>query len=217
MFYRQLLDTSIDPPALEFWRQTLQPQPSFISAFRANVYPCLASNRLGDLNWKLAHRVLPTALSLYQIGVYATPRCQRCGKKENIEHVLTDCAATSPLWNQLQSYVDRIANSCLRITNRIKLQGWISSNQKHMPQKVIHLVNWVLCVVRFSIHKSAVNFRTRNETTPMVSIFRAFVKCHLIFQFKLHMMRDKMTEFQELWCLNSTLARVEIQKLIFTF
>ncbi|KAK2552210.1 Transposon TX1 uncharacterized 149 kDa protein [Acropora cervicornis] len=38
MFYRQLLDTSIVPPALEFWRQTLQPQPSFISAFWANVY-----------------------------------------------------------------------------------------------------------------------------------------------------------------------------------
>ena len=37
MFYRQLLDTSIVPPALEFWRQTLQPQPSFISAFWANA------------------------------------------------------------------------------------------------------------------------------------------------------------------------------------
>ena len=58
MFYRQLLDTSIVPPALEFWRQTLQPQPSFNSAFWANVYPPLASNRLGDLNWKVAHRVL---------------------------------------------------------------------------------------------------------------------------------------------------------------
>ena len=62
MFYRQLLDTSIVSPALEFWRQTLQPQPSFNSAFWANVYPPLASNRLGDLNWKVAPRVLPTAI-----------------------------------------------------------------------------------------------------------------------------------------------------------
>ena len=139
----------------------------------------------------------------------------RRGQIENIEHALTDCASTSPLWNQVQSYVDRITNSCLRITNHIKLLGWIPT-KKHMPQKVIHLVNWVLCVARFAIHKSAVNFRTRNEITPMVSIFRAFVKNHLKFQFKLHMMRDKMTEFQELWCLNSALARVETQKLIFT-
>ena len=216
MFYRQLLDTSIVPPALESWRQTLQPQPSFNSAFWANVYPPLASNRLGDLNWKVAHRVLRTALSLYQIGVYASPRCHRCGQIENIEHVLTGCAATNPLWNQVQPYVDKITNSCLRITNQIKLLGWFPSNQKHTPQKVIDLVNWVLCVARFAIHKSAVNFRTRNETTPMVSIFRALVKCHLNFQFKLHMMRDKMTEFQELWCLNSALARVEAQKLSFT-
>ena len=216
MFYRQLLDTSIVPPALEFWRQTLQPQLSFNSAFWANVYPPLASNGLGDLNWKVTHRVLPTALSLYRIGVYATPRCHRCGQIENIEHVLTGCAATNPLWNQVQSYVDKITNSCLRITNHIKLLGWIPSNQKRMPQKVIDLVNWVLCVARFAIHKSAVNVRTRNETTPMVSIFRAFVKCRLNFQFNLHIMRDKLTEFQELWCLNSALARVEAQKLIFT-
>ena len=50
----------------------------------------------------------------------------------------------------------------------------------------------------------------------MVSIFRAFVKCHLNFQFNLHMMRDKITIFQELWCLNLALARMEAQKLIFT-
>ena len=201
IFYRQLLDTSIVPSALEFWRQILKPQPSFNSAVWANVYPPLASNRLGDLNWKLAHRVLPTALSLYRMGVYATPRCHRCGQIENSEHVSTVCASTNPLWIQVQSYVDRISNSCLRITNHIKLLGWIPSNQVHMPQKTIHLVNWVLCVGRFAIHKSAVNFRTGNETTPIVSIFRAFVKSHCNFQFKLQMMTDKMTEFQELWCL----------------
>ena len=55
MFYCQLLDTSIIPPALAFWRQMLQPQPSFNSAFWANAYPPLASNRQGDLNWKVAH------------------------------------------------------------------------------------------------------------------------------------------------------------------
>ena len=55
MFYCQLLDTSIIPPALQFWRQMLQPQPSFNSAFWANAYPPLASNRQGDLNWKVAH------------------------------------------------------------------------------------------------------------------------------------------------------------------
>ena len=50
----------------------------------------------------------------------------------------------------------------------------------------------------------------------MVLIFQAFVKSHLNFQFKLHMMLDKMSEFQELWCLNSALACVVTQKLIFT-
>ena len=121
---------------------------------------------LGDLNWKLAHRVLPTALSVYRMGVYATPRCHRCGQIENINHVLTDCASTNPLWNQVKSYVDRITNSCLRITNDIKLLGWVPSNQIHMPRRAIHPVNCVLCVARFAIHKSAVNYRARNQTTP---------------------------------------------------
>ena len=139
------------------------------------------TNKLGDLNWKIAHRVLPTALSLYWMGVYGTPNCQRCGEVENIEHVLTASASTHQFWNQVQIYMDRITSSRLNINNHMKLLRWIPSDQVHMSGKAIHLVNWVLCVAHYAIHKSAVTFSTRNETTPIALIFQVFVKNHLRF------------------------------------
>ena len=66
-------------PNLNQWKRTLQPEPTFNAKQWKTLYPPLATNRQGDLNLKIAHRVVHTALSLNRMGVWATSYCHRCG------------------------------------------------------------------------------------------------------------------------------------------
>lgn len=91
-FYRHLLRAEKPViPAVDYWKQTLQPEPRFNAKQWKPLYPPLINNKHGDVNWKIAHRVLPTALSLNRIGVYPTPNCHRCGATDNLEHAILEC------------------------------------------------------------------------------------------------------------------------------
>lgn len=70
-------------PALQYWTNFLPPQPSFNTAFWKKKH-C-------DITWKIAHRNLGTANSLYCMAVYPTTQCPHCNSVETIEHLLLDC------------------------------------------------------------------------------------------------------------------------------
>lgn len=73
-------------PALQFWTNFLPPQPSFNTAFWKRKH-CDCDT----VTWKIAHRNLGTALSLYCMAVYPTTQCPHCNSVETIEHLLLDC------------------------------------------------------------------------------------------------------------------------------
>lgn len=54
-------------PALQHWHSTLLPNPTFNCHRWKLAYPPLVPNKLGDVNWKILHRILPTAQSLYRM------------------------------------------------------------------------------------------------------------------------------------------------------
>ena len=111
-FYKQLRkDVPAIIPALDCWKRSLQPQPVFNSRFRRNIYSPLVTNKLGDLNWKIVHRVLHTALSLNHMGVLDVSICYKCGDIENLEPLLVNCITLDVFWSQVQIYVDKITNS----------------------------------------------------------------------------------------------------------
>ena len=68
-FYGQLHDRNKPVvPAIDRWKASLQPEPVFTSKQWKTLYSPLVSNKQGDTNWKIAHRVLPTALSPNRMG-----------------------------------------------------------------------------------------------------------------------------------------------------
>lgn len=203
-------------PALEHWQQTLQPQPVFDSSFWKNLYSSRVTNVLGDLNWKVVHRVLPTALSLNRMEVYDTPNCHKCGRIETVEHLLVSCPTTDTFWSQVNIYVNKITDNSLNLTDYIKLLGWIPGKQLGVYTKVVDLVNWTLTIARYAIHKSAVNYRVRSEVTPIDAIFRAVIKGHLRFQFKLYHTRGTQYLFPYDWCIGEAFAKVVNDTLVFT-
>ena len=79
------------------------------------------------------HRVLPTALSLSQMGVqYDSEDCHRCGRVDTIDHVLIECPAITVFhWNYVSLFIDKIAGQPLRLTPEIKLLGQLLNRATH--------------------------------------------------------------------------------------
>ena len=181
-FNKQLRkDVQATIPPLDYWRRSLQPQPVFNSHLWRNIYSPLVMNKLGDLNWKIVHRVLHMAPSLNEMGILNVPICHKCGDIENLEHLLVDCITLDIFWSQVQIYVAKINNSSVIISNYVKLLGWIPGEMEKVPRRIVNLVHWSVTIARYAICRSAVDFKSPSEVTSVVAIFLAVLKVHIHF------------------------------------
>ena len=129
------------------------------------VYPSLATNKQGDVNWKISHRILPTTLSLYRSTMYHTPNCHTCQTTENIEHSFLQCPSTIILWTTVQTYIDKLTNNTLKLDDYMKLFRVPHKTHNDIKKCTQHLLKWLLTIARCAIHKSGVNYRTRQTNT----------------------------------------------------
>lgn len=142
-FSRQLTkDNDITIPAVAYW------EPITIDSQQWGIcYSKLLTNKQGDTNWKIVHRVLPTALSLNQMTVYRTNRCNHCGTLETIDHVILECSKAKRLWDYVDQYLTALTMKKLTITSKIRLLG-LSSEERSLTVHQKHLVNWILTITR---------------------------------------------------------------------
>ena len=181
--------------ALDQWQQTLPQQLNFNTTFWKTRYPKLATNKQGDVNWKTAHRIFPTALSFYRFTVYNTPNCHHCQVTENIEHIFLHCQSTRTLWTNVQNYINKMTHNTIRLTDDIKLFGLPQNNNTIHDTDTLRLLNWTLTIARCAIHKSAIDYRTKQTNSLLENLFCASVKTHLQFQHKYHKMQNKEADF----------------------
>ena len=216
-FYAHLLKAEKPViPAVDQWKQKLQPEPSFNDKQWKTLYPPLINNKQGDVNWKIAHRVLPTALSLNKMDMHATPYCHRCGFIDTLEHAVLDCNVVNNFWNQIQKYVDKITDRTLTLMPQVKIFGKVMTENDTLTPRTLELVNWTLTLARWAIYKSAVNYRTKNLIYGPEALFKALVRSHLRFRYKLYKLRETQYYFPFHWCLGQAFTKVENDTLIFT-
>ena len=217
-FYQHTLQRHHTPlPALDHWQQTFFPSLTFNTTFWKTRYPKLTTNKQGDVNWKIAHRILPTALSLYRSTVYHTPNCHHCQVTENIEHIFLHCRSTQTLWTNVQQYINKMTHNTLRLTEELKLFGLPQNNTTVHDPDTQRLLNWTLTTARCAIHKSAVDYRTKQITSLPENLFSASVKTHLQSLHKYYKMQNKEADFASTWCIGSALATVRDTKIFFTY
>ena len=214
-FYQHLLRNKQTPiPSLHRWQQLTNP-PDFNHTFWKNTDLTLNTNKQGDVNCKIAHRIQPTALSLYRATVYHTPNCHRCHITENIEHIFLECSTSFSLWTKLQTYIDKMTNATLRLNDDVKLFGLARTNNVIQDKDILNLVNWTLTTTRCAIHKYAVDFCTKLTNTSPQELFVASVTAHITFPYKHSKLKHKEDVFTSTWCIRSALASLHNQKLIF--
>ena len=85
-----------------------------------------------------------------------------------------------------------------------------------LTPRTLDLVNCTLTLARWAIYKSAVNYRTKNLIYEPEALFKALVRSHLHFQYKLYKLRQTQYYSPYHWCLGQAFAKVENDTLIFT-
>ena len=110
-FYRILTSALAQPiPSVQYWSRTLQPAPNFNATFWKSMYCPLLPNKFGDLTWKVAHRIIPTALSLFRMNVYNSMDCHHCTDSETLDHLLLHWPALRPFWSSIKQYITDISD-----------------------------------------------------------------------------------------------------------
>ena len=85
-----------------------------------------------------------------------------------------------------------------------------------MNTRTYHQINWLLTIARRAIHKSAVDYRTRQEVSKLEDILLASIKAHLKFQFKAYKLKGVVNDFASDWCLGLAFVTIRNNTLIFT-
>ena len=173
------------------------------------MYCPLLPNKFGDLTWKVADRVLPTALSLFRINAYPSMDCHHCTATETIDHLPLHCPTLRPFWSTVKQYVEDISDGKIPLTDQIILFGLQLRKSNVHSRSKIHLINFLLDIARYAIHKSAVEHRLNNVTLPVQAIFKANVK-HFILQDFQYYIKQKVHNifFPFTWCINNTIVSV---------
>ena len=112
--------------------------------------------------------------------------------------------------------MDKITDRALTLTPQVKLFGKVKMENDTLTQRALDLVNWTLTLARWAIYKSAVNYRTKNLIYEPEALFKALVRSHLRFQYKLYKLRLTQYYFPYHWCLGQAFAKIENGALIFT-
>ena len=216
-FYLDLLHLSPPTlPALQQWSNSLLPQPVFNTAFWKQIYTPYSVNKHCDIAWKIAHRILPTALSFFRMAVHPTTQCPHCNSVETIEHLLLHCPHLLTFWSTISTYINKITRHQIAVTPTLRLFGYIRKKNDPLSNRALYLLNWALTLARSAIHKSATEYRLRNTKTDPIIIFRSAVKAHLTYQHKLAKLRHTLYYFPLDWCIGGAFARLTDGSLQFT-
>ena len=150
------------------------------------------------------------------MAVHPTPNCHLCGFPETLDHLLLHCSHVTPFWLKIHQYVDKLTNHGISLTNTTKLFGYLRRKDDPLDQATINLLNWLLTIARYSLHRSAVEARLRQSLIPPSTYFSASIKSHLTQKYRLYKLRQTQYLFPYTWCIREALAKLSNDKLIFT-
>jgi len=116
---------------------------------------CLSSRkqikeaRLYVFQYKILHRILPTAALLHKYRLLPSPECTRCHQQiDTIEHYFCDCSGVQDLWRSIKTLIAEKEEVNISLTQHLKLFGY---SQK---TPATYKLNFVLLHARYFIYLS---------------------------------------------------------------
>ena len=192
-----VLERPAEPQA--HWKRMLRVTPSTAIQWPV-MYKTPIAKRSGDLQWRLAHYILPSNVLSHRICSSNTELCPFCGVTENIFHIFIECPRLAPLF-MILSHVLRglglVFTHCgfifgfsisYRCKNECLLANYLSSEAK-------------LAIYLSRKHRMQ---NTDNTDDDVVHLYKAFVTSRLHLEFQL----SDFTVFSQKWFVKESLCEL---------
>ena len=151
---------------LSKWGEKLNTEVNWNKTFK--MIQSIPEIKLKWFQIRIIHRILPTNVVLFCMGVKTDSRCSFCHhEKDSLVHVLWRCTRVNTFWTQLQQLIrDKCSNiATFNLNENIILFG----NDLHFKSdKVLDLI---LLLAKFYIHTCKMK-----DDSPQINIFKKILK-----------------------------------------
>jgi len=164
------------------------------------MYKAPTAKRSGDLQWRLAHYILPSNVLSHRICPDNTELCPFCGATETIFHIFIDCSRLAPLFTVLSRAIRGLG---LTFTCCGFVYGFSIFHQRKYE---CLLANYLSSEAKLAIYMS----RKRkihdfcDSVSDVVYLFKALVTARV----HLEIHSSDCTLFSQQWCVNTSLCEL---------
>ena len=192
-----VLERPAEPQA--HWKRMLRVTPSTAIQWPV-MYKTPIAKRSGDLQWRLAHYILPSNVLSHRICSSNTELCPFCGVTENIFHIFIECPRLAPLFMILSHVLRGLG---LVFTHCVFIFGFSIS---YRCKNECLLANYLSSEAKLAIYLSRKHRmqNTDNTDDDVVHLFKAFVTSRLHLEFQL----SDFTVFSQKWCVKESLCEL---------
>ena len=123
-FYDLLLKDDVIPNCVGKWQERLQCEIQWPTVFQK--IQKIKEVKLKWLQTRIVHRIIGTNISLQNMGLENSDRCNFCHRyKDNIQHIFWGCHHVQNFWQRFQSELNNKCDTIsLTLTENIVLFGW---------------------------------------------------------------------------------------------
>ncbi len=154
--------------------------------------------RSGDLQWRLAHYILPCNVLSHRICSENSESCPFCNAPETIFHAFIECSRLSSLFNILLRVTQGLG---LIFTHCVFIYGFSIS---HLSKSECFLGNFLCSEAKLAIYLSRKRKLQNIDTlaVDVLKIFKAAVTSRVLFEFETH----DSAVFEKRWCAKQSLC-----------
>ena len=179
----------------------------------AQCYDNFSENRLCDNHWRVLHRSLPLAPSLYKCNGDVSPFCSLCSENqyETLVHILFECKSIQPLLRQTQEFITKIKGSPFNL----ELKHMIINISIIKKDFVTLLCNYLINVTRYTIWTVRNIQKHESRSVNLQNFARLIIKERLnVEHFIYRYLKKDLVTFARTWAHNNVLCSLEGSNLV---
>ena len=152
--------------------------------------------KLQNFQYKFLMRIIPTNKFLLKCNIAMSALCDFCTMEiETINHLFWECLYVQQFWTELSNL---LKNCNIDITFSLRTITFGITQRINNPN--IQVKNFIILLAKYFI------FKSKCQKLPLSLIhFKSYLKQRLKVEKQIHLMKDKLTQFERKWNNFSTL------------
>lgn len=187
--YCTLTNSNTIPAGVRKWNNLFQ-NLNWKSIFD-KCFATTSDNQLRWFQYRILHRLLPTARYLFLRNIVDSPTCSFCeNEEETIQHLLWHCDTVATFWNDLQQL---IANTCTHLVNFSLHEDLVifGVRDNFFTNPVL---DFIILMGKFFIYKCKFT-----NNTPTIPGFQAYLKNRYKLEKILSSRKNQYLSFIDNW------------------